>query len=129
MTWGDVRGPGGLGRRRSWGFRCSSSNLKIGLSEMSEQTILPFFSLTAESVRHIKHGATVIRCMKRFMSFVETLGRENTCWGDRKASSPIGWDLSAVKALWGGIQKDFKINTCIKNRERERFPGELSTEK
>ena len=81
--------------------------------------IPPFSSLTAESVRHIKHGATVIRCMKRFMSFVETLGRANACWGDRKASSPIGWDLSAVKALWEGIQKDFK-DKYLHKKQRKR---------
>ena len=60
------------------------------------------------------------------MRFVERLGKDNSVWGDnRDTSSPVGWDIPAVKALWRGIAKDFHKRYVKKKTKRK---GELSWE-
>jgi len=74
-----------------------------------EANVPAFCTLSSKDVRHVSGGAGVLRKMRRFMKFVEQLGRENGCWvEDRIAASPKGWNIADVKALWAGIEKDFK---------------------
>ena len=43
------------------------------------------------------------------MKFVEKTAKENDCWDDKLSiTSCKGWDITSVKALWAGIEKDFK---------------------
>ena len=71
--------------------------------------IPPFCTLDSKMVRHISSGANKLNKMTRFMRFVELTARKNGCWDDKLSiKSHKGWDIAAVKALWAGIENDFK---------------------
>ena len=73
-----------------------------------QANVPPFCTLKAGDVRHIKGADGSLRKMKRFMKFIERMGRQHNVWGDRLRDNPTGWNISNVKELWEGIQKDFK---------------------
>ena len=83
-----------------------------------------FCTLDAKMVRHIKGASAVLRKMDRFMKFVEQMAKKKGCWEDgRSRKSQRGWTIQQVKALWGGIEKEFKKKYYPKKSRRK---GELS---
>jgi len=41
--------------------------------------------------------------MRHLVLFMERIGRQKEYLGDRNMKSPVAWDMSATKALWGAI--------------------------
>lgn len=75
-----------------------------------DSNVPPLCSLDPMAVNHIKGAAGKLRKMRRFMRFVEAMGRRNDCWGSdsKTATSPVGWDVGGVKVLWEGISREMK---------------------
>lgn len=73
----------------------------------------------------------MLRKMDRFMKFVEQMAKKKGCWEDgRSRKSQRGWTIQQVKALWGGIEKEFKKKYYPKKRGgRESYPGTHHTTK
>lgn len=75
-----------------------------------------FCTLDSKIVRHISSGANKLNKMTRFMRFVELTARKNGCWDDK-----LSINIAAVKALWAGIENDFKKQYGGKGKRKDEL--------